>query len=328
MILGTLAIRFDVLALGAMTGLGYAILAAGLVLIYRATKVINLAQGQIGAFAAALLTVLVHDSGLPYVLALPCALISGAAIGWLVERVLVRPLVGRSILAVLVATIGVTDVLLVAQAKLPAVIGGAFPTPFSGWTVTLWSLVLHGPQFTLLIIGPIVLVLFNLFISRSRYGLAIRGVADNREAAQLAGIGVGRVSSLVWIVAGAMAAVAAILTLPLAGISYGTGAALGPLLGPNLLLRALAAGLAGRMTNLPATVGAGVAIGVVEAVLFASYPTSEGIVDLVLFVFIVVMLLVRSRGASDTGDATTFGEDPVPLPDRIRQHPTVRRFGG
>ena len=241
------------------------------------------------------------------------------------ERVLVRPLVGRSILAVLVATIGVTDVLLVAQAKLPAVIGGAFPTPFNGWTVTLWSLVFHGPQFTLLIIGPIVLVLFNLFISRSRYGLAIRGVADNREAAQLAGIGVRRVSSLVWIVAGAMAAVAAILTLPLSGISYGTGAALGPLLGPNLLLRALAAGLAGRMTNLPATVGAGVAIGMVEAVLFASYPTSEGIVDLVLFLFIVVMLLVRSRSASDTGDATTFGEDPVPLPDRIRQHPAVRR---
>lgn len=323
--IGTIAIRFDVVAIGAMTGLGYAILASGLVLIYRATKVINLAQGQIGAFAAALLTVLVHDSGLPYVVALPCVLLCGAALGWVVERTLVRPLVDRSILAVLVATIGVTDLLYVAQSELPNVINAQFPTPFN-WSVNVGSLVLHGPQFTLLIFGPAVLVIFSVFMTRSRRGLAIRGVADNREAAQLAGISAKRVSSLVWVVAGAMAAIAAILSLPLSGVNIGTAGALGPVLGPGLLLRALAAGLAGRMTNLPATVGAGVAIGVVEAVLYASYPTSLGIVDLVLFLFIVAVLLLRGRSQVDPGDATTFGADPVPLSERVRHHPTVRRL--
>ena len=99
---------------------------------------------------------------------------------------------GRSILAVLVATIGVTNVLLVAQAKLPAVMARV-PDALRRWSVTCgpwfpWT------RFTLLIVGPIVLLLFSLFISRSRYGLAIRGVADNREAAQLAGIEVRRVS--------------------------------------------------------------------------------------------------------------------------------------
>jgi branched-subunit amino acid ABC-type transport system permease component len=298
--IATLAVRFDVVAIGAMTGLGYAILAAGLVLVYRATKVINLAHGQIGAFAAALFIVLVHNERVPYALALPIALAAGAGIGLVVERLLVRPLVDRSRLAILVATVGVTDLLIVAQAKLPAVIGVQlhFPTPVN-WTVTVGSLVLHGEHFALLMFGPVVLGLLVWFLSGSRYGLAIRGVADNREAAQLAGVSAAKVSALVWAVAGALAAVAAILTEPLSGVSLGTSG-LGAALGPSLLLRALAAGLAGGMSKLWATIGAGVAIGVVEAVLYASYPKSPGIVDVVLFAFIVAMLLAAARWSRAT----------------------------
>jgi ABC-type branched-subunit amino acid transport system ATPase component/ABC-type branched-subunit amino acid transport system permease subunit len=324
--IAALAIRFDVVAIGAMTGLGYAILAAGLVLVYRATKVINLAHGQIGAFAAALMVVLVHNERVPYAVAFPAALATGVAIGLLVERGLVRPLIDRSRLAVLVATVGVTDLLIVAQAKLPSVIGEQlhFPTPVN-WTAAIGSLVLHGEHFTLLIIGPIVLGLLAWFLARSRYGLAIRGVADNREAAQLVGVSATKVSALVWGVAGALAAVAAILTEPLSGVSLGTGG-VGAALGPSLLLRALAAGLAGGMTSLTVTVGAGVAIGVVEAVLYASYPKSLGIVDVVLFVFILVVLLIRSRTTIEPGDALSFGEEPLPLAERVRDHPAVRRI--
>src|SRR5580704_1158597 len=228
--IATLAIRFDVVAIGAMTGLGYAILAAGLVLVYRATKVINLAHGQIGAFAAALFVVLVHNERVPYAIALALALTTGVGIGLVVERGLVRPLLDRSRLAILVATVGVTDLLIVAQAKLPSVIGAQlhFPTPVN-WTVTIGALVLHGEHFALLILGPVVLGLLTWFLARSRYGLAIRGVADNREAAQLAGVSAVKVSALVWGVAGALAAAAAILTEPLSGVSLGTsglGAAL------------------------------------------------------------------------------------------------------
>jgi ABC-type branched-subunit amino acid transport system ATPase component/ABC-type branched-subunit amino acid transport system permease subunit len=322
--IATLAIRFDVVAIGAMTGLGYAILAAGLVLVYRATKVINLAHGQIGAFAAGLFVVLVHNERVPYAVALAVALATGAAVGLVVERGLVRPLLERSRLAILVATVGVTDLLIVAQAKLPSVIGSAlrFPTPVN-WTVTIGSLVLHGEHFALLIFGPAVLGLLIWFLVRSRYGLAIRGVADNREAAQLAGVSAARVSALVWGLAGALAAIAAILTEPLSGVSLG-GSGLGAALGPSLLLRALAAGLAGGMTSLPATVGAGVAIGVVEAVLYASYPKSLGIVDVVLFVFILVVLLVRSRTAVEPADSLSFGEEPLPLGASAADHPVVR----
>jgi ABC-type branched-subunit amino acid transport system ATPase component/ABC-type branched-subunit amino acid transport system permease subunit len=323
--IGPIAIRFDVVAIGAMAGLGYAILASGLVLVYRASRVINLAHGQVGAFCATLFAVLVDDWKIPYAAALPLAIVAGAAVGWLIERGLVRPLVERSHLAVLVATIGVTDLLLVAAAKLPSVTGESkhFPTPFNA-TVTIHDLVLHGEHFALLIFGPVVLVLFTTFMARSRYGLAIRGVADNREAAELAGIPAPTVSSIVWVLAGGLAAIAAILTLPLTGATQVSASATGTALGPALLLRALAAGLAGRMTKLPATLAAGISIGVVQSVLYASYPSSLGITDVVLFVFIVAMLLLRSRGQGDPGDSLTFGKDPVSLAANIRNHPTVR----
>jgi ABC-type branched-subunit amino acid transport system ATPase component/ABC-type branched-subunit amino acid transport system permease subunit len=321
--LATLALRFDVIAIGVMAGLGYALLAAGLVLVFRATRVINLAHGQIGAFAAALLAVLVHRTGVPYPIALVLAVATGALIGVVTERALVRPLLERSRLAVLVGTIGVTQLLLVALIQLPKVIGHRFPTPFE-WTQKVGSLVLHGEHAALLVLGPLVLAGLTYLITRTRYGLAIRGVADNQEAAELAGVSARRVSTLVWALAGGLAAISAILTLPLSG-SAGIGAAAAPALGPGLLLRALAAGLVGRLTNLPRTIAAGLAIGVVEGVLYATYPADQGLVDLVLFAAIMAMLLLRRSTTSGGDETLTFGRDPEPLPERIRNHPKVRR---
>src|SRR3546814_17977234 len=114
-----------------MAGLGYAVLAAGLVLVYRSSRIINLAHGQIGAFAAVTLHVVANHWDLPYAASLALAVGVGALIGVVVERLLVRPLARRSGLAVLVATIGVSQVLLVAQALLPAI--GREAGRESGW---------------------------------------------------------------------------------------------------------------------------------------------------------------------------------------------------
>src|SRR5690606_4924973 len=134
-----------------------------------------------------------------------------------------------------------------------------------------------------------------------------------------------RTSTVVWALAGLLAALAAILTAPLSG-SGGVSAGLSLSLGPALLLRALAAGLIGRLTDMRWSVVGGLAIGVVEAVLFASYPADLGLVDLVLFLLILGLLLVRSRDATGADDTASFGEDPVPLPRAVRDHPRVRRI--
>lgn len=319
-LLASLTVRFDVVAIGAMAGLGYAVLATGLVLVYRFGRIINLAHGQIGAFAAITLMVLGGRAGLPYPVSLALAVATGAVIGVVLERLLIRPLVRKSRLAVLVATIGVTQILIVGQALMPDVIGQRYPVPVE-WTGEIGSLVLHGEHLALLVLGPASLIGFMLLLSRTRYGLSIRAVADNRDAALLAGIDADRVARVVWGTAGALAAVASILTLPLTGATMsGASAAMGP----GLLLRALAAGLVGRLTNVPRTIAAGIGIGVLEAVLFASYPSDLGLVDVVLFVAILGMLLLRSRGDVTEDASLSFGEDLRPLPERVRDLPVVR----
>ncbi|MEY2570679.1 MAG: hypothetical protein QOE63_1029, partial [Acidimicrobiaceae bacterium] len=321
--IASLAIRFDVVAIGAMSGLGYALLAAGLVLVYRSTRIINLAHGQIGTLSAFLVLELSHNAGFPYPLAVVAAVASGGLLGVVIERGLVRPLLDRSRLAVLVATVGVTQLLLVAQSLLPEVLNARYPVAVH-WDAKLGNLLLHGEHFTLLLAGPLLLVAFAAYLARSRYGLAIRAIADNREAGQLAGISAERVSTLVWLLAGVMAAVAAILTTPLGNGGVNAGVGLG--LGPSLLLRALAAGLVGRLTNLPRTILAGIGIGIVEAVLFASYPADLGLVDVVLFALVLELLLLQSRGATGAAESLSFGEDLRPLPERIARHPRVRRM--
>jgi ABC-type branched-subunit amino acid transport system ATPase component/ABC-type branched-subunit amino acid transport system permease subunit len=221
-----------------------------------------------------------------------------------------------------VATIGVTQVLLVAQALMPDIIGGGgFPIPVT-WTYEINNLVLRGEHFALLMFAPVALALLVVFLRRSRYGLAIRSVADNREAAKLAGIDTERVGTIVWASAGALAAIAAILTLPLSGAQVGTTAS--ATLGPALLLRALAAGLAGGLVSLPRTALAGIVIGVVEAVLYATYPSDLGLVDLVLFGAVLVLLLLRSRAERDDADTMAFGADPTPVPAALLRHPTYK----
>lgn len=319
-----LTISFALVATGAMAGLGYAILAVGLVIVYRATRIINLAHGQIGALSAVVLVELASDGRLPYLAALPVALLAGAAIGWVVERVLVRAMVRTSRLAVLVATVGVTEVLLFIQLKMPAVSANqAFPVLVNvNWQID--GLTIRGEHVALLTIGPIVLVATAAFLRWSRYGLSIRAVAENSQAASLAGIPTNRISSAVWVLAGALAACAAVLTLPLTGaVNAATST---PALGPDLLLRALAAAVVGGLSTLPLTVVAGVAIGVLESILYASYPSNPGLVNAVLFVAILVLLLARSRRGTESSDDVALGADPVPLPRDLRAHPVVKRL--
>ncbi len=318
---GAIVVRFDVVVLGVIAGIGYAVLAAGLVLVYRATKVINLAHGQIGSFSAIVLAVLVHRAGVPYGASVVVALVCGAAIGVVIERGLVAPLARRSRLAVLVATIGVTQVLLVAGALMPGIHGQRFPVPIEA-TLELGSLVLQGEHFAMVLFGPVALGLLSVVLTHTKYGLAVRAVADNPRASQLSGINTRRVSTMVWAMAGVMAALAAILILPLSGAIFSTQTTVA--LGPALLLRALAAGLVGGLNNLPRTLFAGLGIGVVEAVLFASYPRDLGLVDVVLFLFILGLLLIRRADPSDADDSLSFGDEPVAVPRALRDHPRVR----
>lgn len=323
-----MSIGLDVVVLGAIQGLLYGALAIGIVLVYRAQRFVNFAQANLGLLSSVLLSKMVLDLGVPYLLALPVALAAGALLAVAVELTVIRRLFGAPKLVLMVGSIFLAQLLLIPRLvkginpDQQKVVLEGYPTPFDA-SVNVGSLVVNAPDLLIVAVVPLVVTVLALFLRLSPYGQAIRAAADNPEAARLAGISVTRMSTLVWLIAGLLSAVTAILNAPKVGtfVLGGTGA--------SVLVRALAAGLIGRMTSLPLAFGAGIGIGVVEAVTFANF-TGGGVVELVVFVIVMGALLLRSRELSratrDAAGSINFGAEPRALPRAVAALPGVRRL--
>ena len=208
-----LSITPGVLAVGALRGLLLGLSAVGIVLVFRATRVVNLAQGQLGALVAAGFGRLVIDHGVPYFAALPLALLAGVLAGILIDLTIVSRLRDAPRVVVLAATVGLSQLLVALEAQLPLVrhTNARFPT---GLTVDLSSshTTFAGPEVMVLAVAPAVVVALTLFLALTPTGLAIRATVANPEAAALAGISGRRVSATVWGIAGVLAVLASVLT--------------------------------------------------------------------------------------------------------------------
>ena len=317
------AIRSDIVLIGLFTGLAYAVLAAGLVLVFRATRVINFAYGEMGALGAAILPVLVFNYNWPYAIALPAVVALGAVLGGVVELGVVRRLFQAPRLVLLVATIGVSQLLFFFQLILPDITNATrYPVPIDR-SVEIGGLIWRGEHFMVLAFVPAIIAGLTIFLTRTPYGVAIRASAENADSARLAGISVRRISTLVWVLAGVLSTLTAVLVRGLSGqlLSLPTVA-----VGPSLLLRALTAALVARLTSLPLALAAGIGIGVVEAILFTNV-ANPGIVDLVLFGAVLFLVLVRGRGIAEE-QAGTWSLSPKvkAIPPALRSAAWVRRL--
>jgi len=278
----------DIVVLGIVTGLTYGLLGVGLTLVYKTTRVINFAHGELGALPALIVPILVLNHGWSYWAAVPLALAGGAAGGALMETLVIRRLADAPRLVVLVATIGVTQLLLVGEILLPktgAYSSAPYPVPFHA-AVVVGSLRLTSGYLLILCVAPVLVAALTIFLRRTNVGIASRAAAENREAAELAGVPVRRVSLVIWTVAGLFAAASAIL----AGPTHPTLSQ--EALGPQVMVRALAAAMIGGLTNLTQVFAGGVAIGVLEILVLWNYPTG-GNFELILFAVILLSLLVR-----------------------------------
>jgi len=168
-----------IIVIGLLIGLSYGVLAAGLVLVYRASRVINFAHAQVGAFCAALLARMVLDGGVPWAVALPVVLLAGGAIGAVVELVVVRRLSAAPRVVLLVATLGVSQLLLVAEIALPQTRrpGAPYPEAFDR-VVSFGTVHLDATSFLTLGLVPAAVLVLALFLDRTPTGLAIRAAAD------------------------------------------------------------------------------------------------------------------------------------------------------
>lgn len=316
--------RREVLILGAVVGASYGLLAVGLVLVYRSSKLVNFAHAEVGAFAATMLYVGVNRWGLPYYVVLPVALAVAALLSVGAEGIVVGRLGKAPMLMSVVATLGVAQLLAALAAAINTSSGRsfAFPSPPGMPTFDVGALRLTQDYTATLIIAPIVVAALAVFMTHTRAGLRVRAAASNRDAALLAGIATGRTSRTVWALAGVLAAMTAILAAPSKGPGFAAA------LGPGLLLRGLAPALVAKMRSLPVALGAGVALGIIEQLVFWNQRSTAN-VDAVLFVVILAALLVqcqqRERDASHGGWSSV--ETWRPLPAHLRDHPRVRLLG-
>jgi ABC-type branched-subunit amino acid transport system ATPase component/ABC-type branched-subunit amino acid transport system permease subunit len=306
-----------VLLLGITTGLQAGLLGVGLVLIYRASRFINFAQALMGSVAASALATIVFKLHAPYVLALVGALAIGALVAAGIERLLGWRLFARSRLTLLVATIGIAQLSLLATLRGPLAIDAtqlakrSYPEPFSlHWRI---GGVLLGPSHILtLIAGPLIAVALLQFLNRTRLGTAIRGAASNPDAARLAGISVRQVSLIVWVIAGLLSSLTAILYAP-SQSALGFAASDGT----GLLLRGLAAALLAGMLDFRIALAAGVGLGIVEqAALF--YTNVTGLADLSVVLVLAAGLVLRARTLerdmrTDEGLVVELPAPPTPV---------------
>ncbi|MGN6474945.1 MAG: ABC transporter permease subunit, partial [Mycobacteriales bacterium] len=312
--------------LGAITGLTYGLLAVGLVLIYRTNKIINFAHGQIGAFGSALFGLGTVSWGVPYWVAFPIALALAAGTGAVAETGVVRRLRNAPRLMSIVATLGVGQFLVVFALVInsQASAGSLFPEPPGLPSFSVGALRITSAYTGMLILCPLSVVLIGCFLKFSRYGLAMRAAAANPEAARMAGVFAGRMSSLAWAIAGALSALTAILTAPTTGFLTGDS------FGPSLLLRAMTGAVIARMQSLPQALIAGVGVGVVEQVLIYHFPKSpDGPVEMTMFVLLVAALLVqRKRGGRDEEKGSWAAVQAWrPVPEQLNRIWIVRNLG-
>src|SRR5690606_12879939 len=248
-----------------------------------------------------------------------------ALLGALLELGVVRRLATAPRVVLLVATIGAAQLLLFLQFTLPDIASyETFPTAFTRqWRVG--DTIVRAEHVVALVVFPTVVAALAWFLNRTKTGMAVRAAADNPDAARLAGIGVARVSTIVWSLAGALAAVATVLAAPLAGASSASTIDLGP----SILLRTFAAAVIARMASLPVALVAGVGSGVMEALVFYNNPGDPGLVNAVLLLVVLAAVLVVSLRQRDLGRRESFSFAPRvrPVPDALRRYWLVRNHG-
>jgi branched-chain amino acid transport system permease protein len=277
----------------------FALLATGVVMIYRASRILTLAQGGVAMFTAYALYQMNNNPavnggrgwGLPLFLSVPAALIFACALGYGIERFLLRPLRDRPVLVSVIMTVGVLALLT----GLAGIIWGydrqAAPEITPQGVVTFADITVPVKQLAILAVTGVVMFGVVYLFKYTTLGIAMRAVADDRRAALLMGVPADRVASLTWIIGALLAGMAGILLSPIV--------ALHPLILTLLSIPAYAAALFGGLTNLVRMLIGAILVGV----LYSEMPDLPRIGDIIpgmreLAIFGVVIIFMFVTGKS------------------------------
>ncbi|WP_020191467.1 branched-chain amino acid ABC transporter permease [Pseudomonas putida] len=283
-----MAFFFEVLIGGLLAGVMYSLVAIGFVLIYKASGVFNFAQGAMVLFAA-LTFVSLLERGVPFWLSFLVTLATMIALALLIERAVLRPLVGRSPITLFMATLGLAYIIEgAAQALWGAQVHG-LELAISDAPLELGGLLLSQFDLFAAATAAALVVLLSLLVNRTRIGLALRAVADDPRAAMSVGIRLPRVWAVVWAVAGFVGLVAGLLWGARLGVQFSLSL---------VVLKALPVLIIGGFTSISGAIVGGLIIGATEklAEVYLGPLIGGGIENWFPYVLALLFLLVRPAG--------------------------------
>jgi branched-chain amino acid transport system permease protein len=274
---------------GVLIGLMYSLIALGFVLVYKATDAINFAQGEFVMIAGFVVVAFLQAYGVPLAVAIVVALLSMIAFGFLLERVMLRRLIGRPVVAVVMATIGLAAIL---RGLGPLVWGAetkSLPLPISDEPVILGPLFIPPIQLLGAGVSLLFLALFGWFFLKSRKGIAMRAVADNQQVAMAMGINVERYFALAWAMTGIVSALGGIVWGSMLGVDIQL-ALVGLKVFPVVIL--------GGLDSISGAIIGGLIVGVVEnlAAGFVDPFVGGGTKDFAPYVLMILALMARPYG--------------------------------
>ena len=280
----------DVLQLllsGLANGCVYGLVALGFVLIYKATEAVNFAQGDfmmLGAFVTIGLTNTEY-MGLPFWISLPISLSIMAAMGYALDRFVIRLMFGQSQTAVVILTIALGFVIRFVAGLIWGHNPQTLQNPLAGREVAFGGLVLGLEDVAVIVVTVLLTWGLYEFFNRTRLGLAMQGASQNQLAAYYMGIPVKRVQGLIWALAGAVACVAGILFAAKGSVDPNAG-----LMG----IKAFAAAVIGGFGSLPGALAGGLIVGVIEP--FASRYIAAGYSQIAPYALLLLVLIFRPNG--------------------------------
>jgi len=284
-----MAFFFDLFVNGLMIGSMYALVALGFVLIYKATSVVNFAQGDLVMFGGYIAAALVVLYKLPLPIALPVLLGSMVALGFIVERGVLRPMVGQNVISVVMVTVGLAQVFQGTAAMLWGAQTKNIPLPVPLEPYVIWEIYISPVNVVAAVVSGVFLVAFVWFFRKSRMGIAMRATANDQQAAMAVGINVRLVFALSWAIAGLAAALGGVLWGNLIGVD--TQLAL-------VGLKVFPAVILGGLDSVPGALVGGLIIGAVESVAagYVDPYVGGGTKDFLPYVLMILALMIRPYG--------------------------------
>jgi branched-chain amino acid transport system permease protein len=272
---------------GVMLGLSYALVALGLSLIFGIMRIVNFAHGEMFMLGGYITYYLFGVYGINYFATLMTAVFIIGLLGMILEKAIFRPLTNRPEVALtsLIAAVGLAWVFQMLAVIFFGEQDKDIPTVFKG-IIRLGGLMITWERFAAILIGIGLVLLLNLFLLKTKFGKAIRAVAEDKEAAALQGIQVARISSLSFGIGSGLAAAAGAIIAPIFIVS--------PSMGGEVILKAFLVVILGGMGSIPGAMLGGLVLGFLESYggLFFSVP----VMSVITFILIILILIVRPQG--------------------------------